>query len=391
MLICTHISFCQTLTPPGIKRIVVMKKILFLIPTLGFGGAERVLVNLVNHLDKDKYEVTVQTLFDVGIYQKQISSHVRYKPGFKYYYRGNTQLLKLFNPQTLYSFFIRENYDLIVSYLEGSAARILSGCSDQDTKKMAWIHIEQETAQRAASSFRSVAEANRCYSRFDRIVAVSESVLRDFNSVLSVDAQKAIVYNVIESDSILSAANEEIDDLIFDPEEINIVSVAKLMKTKGYDRLIRVLPQLEKVHLYLIGQGSEQGALEHLAKECGVSERVTFVGFRENPYKYVKKADFYVCSSRREGISTAVAEALIVGTPVVSTDCSGAKELLGANDEYGIVVENSEEGIYQGIRTMMDEKTRNDYKKRAAERGKSFMAEQRTADAERLIDEVLAE
>ncbi len=368
-----------------------MKKILFLIPTLGFGGAEKVLINLANHLDKDKYEVTVQTLFDVGIYQKKVDSHVRYKPGLKHYFRGNTRLMSLFSPQILYRFFIKEKYDLVASYLEGSAARVLSGCSDQNTKKIAWIHIEQETARRAASSFRSVAEANRCYSRFDRIVAVSESVLRDFNSVLSVDAQKAIVYNVIESDSILSAANEEIDDLIFDPEEINIVSVAKLMKTKGYDRLIRVLPRLKKVHLYLIGQGGEQGALEHLAKECGVSERVTFVGFRENPYKYVKKADFYVCSSRREGISTAVAEALIVGTPVVSTDCSGAKELLGANDEYGIVVENSEEGIYRGIRTMMDEKTRNDYKKRAAERGKSFMAEQRTADAERLIDEVLAE
>lgn len=63
--------------------------------------------------------------------------------------------------------------------------------------------------------------------------------------------------------------------------------------------------------------------------ENNLTDTFTFLGYRDNPYKYVKKADLYVCSSRREGFSTAVTEALIVGTPVVSTNCSGAYELLG--------------------------------------------------------------
>lgn len=84
--------------------------------------------------------------------------------------------------------------------------------------------------------------------------------------------------------------------------------------------------------------------------ENNLTDTFTFLGYRDNPYKYVKKADLYVCSSRREGFSTAVTEALIVGTPVVSTNCSGAYELLGKNNEYGIVTENNEDALYEGIK-----------------------------------------
>ena len=126
-----------------------------------------------------------------------------------------------------------------------------------------------------------------------------------------------------------------------------------------------------KTH-YLTEETALEDADRFLA-EKGNSESFTFLGFQENPYKYVSKADLFVCSSRREGFSTAVSEALVLGVPVVSTDCSGARELLGEHDEYGLVTENNEEALYQGVRRVLDDPALLAYyKKMAAERGKIF-------------------
>ena len=97
----------------------------------------------------------------------------------------------------------------------------------------------------------------------------------------------------------------------------------------------------------------------------------------------------FVCSSYREGFSTAVTESLVVGTPVVSTLCSGAQELLGYNNEYGLIVENSEEGIYKGLKKLLEDKELLEYyKKKAAERG-SFFSKEKTVEAvEKMLDEI---
>ena len=121
--------------------------------------------------------------------------------------------------------------------------------------------------------------------------------------------------------------------------------------------------------------------IEEYLKKNNLESSFTFLGFKENPYKYVSKCDLYVCSSRREGFSTAVTEALVLGVPVVSTECSGAVELLGENNEYGIVVENSEEGIYQGMEQMLANKNAlKEYREKAKERG-AFFSKEKTVKA----------
>lgn len=149
-----------------------MKKILFLIPNLAHGGAERVLINLVNNINISKFDVTVQTLFDVGVNRRYLAPHVHYIPGAKKQFRGNTMLMKLFSPEKLYKSIIHGKYDILVSYLEGSTSRIISGCHDADVKKVAWIHIELPSAKQAAIGFKNPDEAARLYNTFDKLVAV---------------------------------------------------------------------------------------------------------------------------------------------------------------------------------------------------------------------------
>ena len=103
-----------------------MKRVLFLIHDLGYGGAEKVLVNLANNMNKTKYDVTIQTLFNVGVNKKFINSDVNYIPGFKFMFRGNVPLMKKFSPKTLCKWVVKEDYDIVVSFLEGPCSRILS-------------------------------------------------------------------------------------------------------------------------------------------------------------------------------------------------------------------------------------------------------------------------
>ena len=351
-------------------------KILFLIPTLGHGGAERVLINLVNHMDQDRFDVTVQTMFDVGIYQSHIKEGIRYIGGHKWYFRGNTVFMKLCSPKGLFKHYIKEDYDIIVSYLEGPCARVVSGCTNPNTKLIAWIHTEQNTLEYASKTFRSQAEAIACYNRFDKIVCVSETIKEDFSKIFNYKKDVAVLYNTVESDVIKASADEAVEDIEFKKDAINFVSVGKLMKTKGFDRLVNITKRLREdgfpVHTYIVGKGEEYSSLTKQIADNGLQDHWTFVGFKSNPYKYVKNADLYVCSSRREGFSTAVTESLIVGTPVVSTNCSGAYELLGDNNEYGIVTQNNEDALYEGVKQMLTGDNLANYKQKAKERGEKF-------------------
>ena len=368
------------------------KHILFLIPNLMHGGAEKVLVNLVNNLNREKYDITVQTLFDVGVHMDSLKPHIHYVPGFKTYFRGNAFLVKCIPPSLLWRLLVKEHYDIAVSYLEGPTSRILSGCKDKDTKQVAWIHIELDTPEKAATGFRNPAEAEYAYNGFDKIIAVSNQVRDCFQRNLNIVKPVDVLYNTNETDQIQKLAKEEPGNAFFlENEEIRVCSVAKLMKSKGFDRLLAVHKRLMdeglKHHIYILGIGEEQVRLEQQMKDLGITDSVTLLGFHKNPYKYVNRCDLYVCSSHREGFSTAVTEALIVGTPVVSTDCSGAKELLGENDEYGLVVENSEEGIYRGMKMLVSNpELRAHYREKAKQRGSYFSREETVKAVEEMLD-----
>lgn len=369
-----------------------MKSVLFLIPDLGGGGAERVLVNLVNNLDKNRFDITVQTIFDEGVNRRFLDNAIKYIPGIKKKISGNVLFFKLFSPKTLYNMFIKKHYDIIISYLEGVSARIVSGCTDEQTKIVSWIHVEQNNKKTASYSFRSYNEANQCYNKFDRIICVADSVKSDFIKIFPNISYCQVLYNTIDNNKIISQGKKSID-LIFDNNTLNIVSTGRLVAEKGYDRLLNVHKRLigENIchKIYILGEGRERNNLEKMITDMNLTDSFFLLGFCDNPYKYISKCDLFVCSSRREGFSSAVAEALILGKPVVSTNCSGACELLGKNNEYGVVTDNSEDGIYFGLKKLL---TCNEllvhYKKQACIRGRSFSIEKTVSAVEDMLSEL---
>lgn len=357
-----------------------MKRILFLIHDLMGGGAEKVLVNLVNNLDYSKFDVTVMSLFDVGVNKTNLRKEVHYKYVYKKVFRGNQHFMKLFTPEQLHKWFIKEKYDIEIAYLEGPCARIISGCNEKNTKKVSWIHIEQHTTQRAIRAFRNENEAEMCYNSFNRIVCVSRTVKDDFNSLLRIEVPIDVLYNTNESEKILALSKQSVNDITFSANECKIIGVGKLLKSKGFDKLIRIINRLISlnypIHLYLLGIGELEDELKKYITSNHIEKYVDLLGYKENPYKYIKNCDLFVCSSLREGFSTAATEALIVGTPVCTVEVSGMKEMLGENNEYGIVTENSEESLYEGIKRLLDNpELLAHYKKQAEIRGKYFSTE----------------
>ena len=369
-----------------------MKKVLFLIHDLGQGGAEKVLVNLVNNMDCTKFNITVLSLFGGGINEQFLNTNIRYLTAFKRTIRGNSKLMKLFTPKQLHNYFVKDTYDIEVSYLEGSESRIISGCCSSSTRLVSWVHGEQHTRKAASSAFRSEKEAELCYRRFDQHVFVAETVKEDFLSIFPQKKPCDVLYNTVESDRILSLAKESADEIVND-ESLKIVCTGSLKKVKGFERLLRIIKRLtdEKysIHLYILGKGPLRSQLEQYVDDNRISDRVTFLGYQTNPYKYVSKCDLFVCSSYREGFSTAATEALIVGTPVCTVEVSGMKEMLGANNEYGVITENNEEALYQGIKQLLENpELLAHYKKQAEIRGKAFSREKTVKAVEDMLLEL---
>lgn len=367
-----------------------MKKILFLIHDLGHGGAEKVLVNLVNNMDTAKFDITVMSLFDEGINRQYLPNSITYKSCFKKAVRGNSHLMKLLSPRQLHRWLIKDRYDIEIAYLEGPCARIISGCTDTNTRKVGWIHIEQRDKKRAAVSFRSYEEAMTCYNTLDKIICVSNTVREDFLSLLPVCVPAEVLYNTNESAKILEMAQETVESELFSEGEIKLVGVGKLLKSKGFHRLISIAHRLRSegfpVHLYILGAGPMGRELQKQISACGAERFVTLLGYQTNPYKYVAKCDLFVCASHAEGFSTAATEALIVGTPVCTVEVSGMKEMLGEHNEYGIVTENSEEALYQGIRHLLEDPARlTHYRQKASQRGRAFSTAETVQAVERML------
>ena len=360
-----------------------------MIHDLGHGGAEKVLVNLVNNMDPKQFDITVMALFGGGVNEQFLKPYICYKTVFKKPFPGNSHVMKLFSPERLHHFFIKEHYDIEVAYLEGPDSRIISGCSNKDTKLISWIHCTMNSVEVFSRGFRSAKEAQECYGKMDMMAFVSRTNRDAFLSICPYSGHTEVLYNTNETNKILTLAQEETE---LPKDTFCWCGVGKVVPIKGFDRMIRIQKKLIEngynSHLCILGEGAQRVELEKFAADCGVADSVTFLGYQTNPYKYVAKCDLFVCASHSEGFSTAATEALIVGTPVCTVEVSGMKEMLGENNEWGIVTNNDEEALYQGIKKLLDyPKLLAYYKEKAAQRGKTFSTE----NTVRAVEEMLLE
>jgi glycosyltransferase involved in cell wall biosynthesis len=367
-----------------------MKKLLIAIDSLGGGGAEKVLINLLNHLNTNKYSITLLLLFNEGVYLKDVPPHVEVKylfnPKSTWLRKIIYKIFKYFPAEKIYKKYIKESYDVEIAFLEGCTTKLISGSTNPRSKKVAWVHTDFSNHHWTVHYYKSNEEEQRQYKLFNDIVFVSNDARKGFETTLGLYENLSVIYNPIDAQDIIARAKEE--TIVHD--KLTVCSVGRLIPAKGYDRLLNVHSKLIKEgiehDLLLIGEGEERQALAQQCQQLGVTTSVKFLGFQNNPYKYIAAADLYVSSSRAEGLPLVVAEALILGKPVVSTRCSGPVELLD-NGNYGLIVENSEEGLYNGMKQLLvNTEERKRYGELSLQRRSFFDIKQILGQIEDLID-----
>ena len=366
-------------------------KILFLINTLTGGGAEKVLVDLVNNLNAEKYDITVQTVVNRGVHLQSLGKHIHYKSinTIKNKWLSNLWLYMvnfILPPSIVYRLFIKGDYDYEVSFLEGVPTKLLSASTSRKSKKYAWVHTDLSACYGHEKVFPDIKRHIECYKKYNKIFCVSKSAKEGFIKLFGITENVSVLYNPVDNIKIKELAKEPVEDIII-PDVVKLISVGRLTYLKGYDRLLEVCAKLKnednlKFQLWLLGEGEDKSALEKYILNNDLSDYVKLEGFKINPYKYIDKSDIFICSSITEGFSTVVTEAVILEKVLVTTDCAGMKEILG-NSEYGLIVENSVDGLYYGIRQILED--RNSYlyyKNKVRERSRDFQLQKRIKEIE---------
>lgn len=354
-----------------------MKRVLLLVPSMGMGGMERVCVNYANLLIAAGYDVTLLNLtFDDAMIIKNLSPKVRYtanvcagmphikNAGAKNLVKGRFRLRSFLNwlkkaaPEKLYRSLITDNpnlFDIEIAFYGGNMMRILSGSVQQNSLKIGWIH--SPTVDRHRSLFSSQADFVNTYRGMDMLICVSGEIQKRAKEMFGNDVNAVVLHNPNDTKLIRAKAQEKVEDL---PKKgFTFINASRLdIFHKGFDRLIGAVKRLKDegfaFYVWILGDGKDREAVERLIAENGLTDRVILAGAKTNPYKYIRAADCYICSSRHEGFSMVVAETVILGTPVISTDISGAREMLG-DSEFGLVEDNSEEGIYSGMKRVLSD------------------------------------
>lgn len=362
-----------------------MKRIAIFVENLYGGGVQRILQIILRNFDYSKYDVTLYTNHQQTLLPEYYPTNIKQRCIFSSPSTGIisnivckiTNKFKLWiyyhcTPSTFYSFFIRDSYDVGIAFIEGYATRYLSG-APRKMKKIAWLHTDIERNHWTDVAFKNREEEKLCYSKFDYVVCVSEVVKQKAKEIFGA-SNTIIIHNPIDVRYVLERSKFQVD--INDVEHLRFISLGALIEVKGYDRLLeaarRLLSEGYVFELLILGDGPERICFEKYIDDKKMAKYVKLLGYVDNPYPYVKHSDVYVCSSRAEGFNTAVSEALILEKAVISTKVSGITEQLGCNNEYGIVVDNTVEGIYYGLKRMMDVKVVNHYKQMAARKSGMF-------------------
>ena len=389
-------------------------KILFLIHTLAGGGAEKVLVNLIENMDKNEFDISVMTIVDYGVYVDKIKEMpgVKYNYIFKSFFKETLKdsnnkhykiakkvmdciwkfydiVIKYFFNEKKYRKYIKEEYDIEVAFLEGKSAKIISKSPNTKSKKFVWIHTDLTKLTKSSKIFINSNEEKKCYKTFDKVGCVSQGVKRAFIKKTGFSENVERHINPINAEEIIKESKETVTD-IQKPDKLLLCTVGRLIPEKGYDRLLkchkRLLDEGIEHELWILGEGVERNNLEAYIRENKLENSVKLLGYKTNPYPYMAKADLFVSSSRVEGFSTVLCEAIILGKPIVATRCPGTVEIAGRKGTGTIITKNDEEGLYEGLKKMItDKEFYNDCLEKVKVRAQRFELDKQIKNIESLL------
>lgn len=319
-----------------------MKKIIFLLTNPKMGGAEKVIINIANKLDKEKFDVTLFLFFKKGELFNTIDSSVK----VDYAYDKEYQSMLLSLPKILRKLYKYKGHNLIIAGTEIWPTYVAAIFSIFfNIKAFSWVHTNLKIIMKKYGFFkRGLFTLLNWFSYYiiNKIILVSSACEMPQYTSEKVE----IIPNSYNKKDLLFLARAPIYDFDFEKiDEPVILSVSRLDPIKNISLLIKahacLLRDGVKERVLVIGDGSDSNHLKALTISLGVSDSVTFLGGKSNPYPYFAKSTVFVNPSLLEGFSLTGVESMALGTPVISTDLPNACALLIKNNQDGLVVPNN--------------------------------------------------
>lgn len=306
--------------------------------SLEVGGAERVLVTLANRFAERGHDVQVVLMKPEGALRQELS-HAVSRVDLRTYRTWRTVL-------PLARYLRRERPDVMLSTLSqpnliAILARRLARVPTRIVVREANIPTREFGGARQLKDRIVPALIARLYRHADTIVAVSRGVQTDLLRLTRLpETRVPCIYNPVITGSLLRLREEPVEHAWFQHGAPPVVlAIGRLTPQKDFATLLHAFAKVSvSSNLLILGEGEERAALEQLAKQLGIAERVQMPGYERNPFKYMRRAAVFALSSRYEGLPNALIQAMACGCPVVATDCpSGPREILDGG-KYGVLV-----------------------------------------------------
>lgn len=365
-------------------------RILFLHDRLICGGAEQALYDLVCLMDKGKFDITILVLSEGGEWEGKFrAAGICVESVWSCQKKSNNPLIKLENWKKrrrivgaiqnhnigLIEACFDTPFDIIVANKVFGDHRfaLLSGA-----KTIKYIHNDLETN---VSEREDILRLMKMEERFDKFICVSNLAKASFEKTTGIFENVVALFNPLNSENIkrLSEHSEKNENYV-----TAICAIGRLTHEKGFERLIRIHKRIYdegyKHKLVIVGEGPMRELLENVIRSIHCEESVELVGYQANPYSYMKNSRFVVCPSYTEGLSMIAMEALALGIPVVAAVPSIA-ELFG-EESCGIITENDDASLEEGIRQMLQDSVFYEKMKAGAERRSLYF------DGKRMVKEI---
>ena len=354
-----------------------MRKVLFVIDSLGCGGAEKSLVSLLPLLDYNNVKVDLMTVKRGGIFERFVPDNITIHPFPPIYgIRKGWQIVCRLYFSFLLRFFyligvkthgaevkwmamkssypkLQDEYDIAIAYQQGFPTYYVA-TKVKALKKYAWINADIQKAGYKESFNRPY------YTKIDRVVAVSEALHQLLKQMNYVNPAKLFtIYDILNVDLIRGMAKEKGFEDVLPENTWRIVTVGRLVHQKNYFLAVdtaRLLKRKKiKFRWYFIGEGNEQPMIEKLIADYGLQQEVRLLGMLPNPYPYIAHCDIYVQTSRCEGYGLTLCEARILHKPEVCTNFPIAFDQIkdGVN---GLIAEMTPESVCDKIMQLVHNK-----------------------------------
>lgn len=352
-----------------------MKKILFVVDERRMGGVSIVLEQIVNSISCLKFKCDILVLHNQGDRLVNLKNcNLIY--GTKFFNVVDMPLLYLIKNfkilsvlKKMYLIFlmktgliknkiirerkkiIKDQYDIEISFKDGFGTYFVA--YGNTPIKIKWLHADYSNNNPGRRYINSYTKA---VNNYDKIVAISQNVANNFNKIYNKEEITVIINNLVDVSKL-----KRIKKIPKEKYDLELVTVGRLHKVKGYDRLLEVINRLKKENLFnnsilkIVGDGEELSNLKKYVKDNDLTNEVKFYGKRNDPWKYLQNGDLFIISSYNEAFGLTVIESLTMGIPVLATEYASAREMM-IDGKNSLIVENSTQALYEGLKRIIENK-----------------------------------